>query len=601
MLPFRPSYPNLYSRLRYPRPYFDIASTTLPSDMKELFRWCAFWVMTDGVVNAVVSKKAEYPVTSVVFETSEQKLKEKYEEFAEEVLNLRAFLIEVGLDYETYGNAFVSVMFPFVKYLKCPRCGYQVQASEARKFYQFRGYNFDMECPSCHQHVTAKAHDVYISAPEKITLKRWNPENIVLTANTVTDVAEYKYRVPDQERARISAGTPRIVETTPQVFLDALREQKVVVFGPDAIFHLKRPIISHDVGGWGMPSIFPVLKNLFLLATYKKANEVISQEHITPQRFVSPSTASSDVTPYGTMNLSQWRDQVQIEFERHRKDPNYISIMPVPMSLQTLGGQGRALLLHQEERLVAEQVVAGQGVPLEFIFGGLSYTGTSVSLRMLEHHFIIGRSHRIKLVNWIFKRITKFMQWPYVPAKFTKFRMADDMQDAMFKFQLKQAGEVSGEYLAEQVGYNKTIEDERIEKEQQVQIQREKTMQLARAQLQAQAQNVMASTQLGHQMEMARMQQQQQGQVQPGTGMAAPISPDQEGDVVGQLATKISRMPSDKANAALDRIKQVRPELHGKVVAQISKHIGNERDPLNPQQYPTPEQKPPRRPESRQV
>src|ERR1051325_9966723 len=103
--------------LRYPSPFFDIGHTYLPTSIKQMFRWCRYYFLTNPLINAVTYKMAEYPITSFEFQEEDEELRDKWEDIAENKLKLRQFQIETGLDYFTYGNAFVSIHFPFEKYL----------------------------------------------------------------------------------------------------------------------------------------------------------------------------------------------------------------------------------------------------------------------------------------------------------------------------------------------------------------------------------------------------------------------------------------------------------------------------------------------------
>ena len=62
--------------------------------------------------------------------------------------------------------------------------------------------------------------------------------------------------------------------------------------------------------------------------------------------------------------------------------------MPMPLGTQTIGGQGRALILHQEYRIWSEQIIAGMGVPPEFVFGGVQYSGTNLTMFQLHNKFL---------------------------------------------------------------------------------------------------------------------------------------------------------------------------------------------------------------------
>lgn len=300
--------------LQYPSPFFDIAHTYLPATVKQMFRWCRYYFLVNPLINAVVFKMSEYPITDILFDTEMPEVKKRWKSFLLEQLRYRSFQIEVGLDYHTYGNALVSIFYPFIKMLECPSCKSKRMAKDA--VYRFQNFKFHTECPSCGNHGPARAYDHYVRAPSGIRLLRWNPENIDIRYNEITGEYEYYYDIPNQIRNDIIIGKKSTVETVPQLFIDALRLKKAVVFSKDNIYHFKRPTLAGKDRGWGTPMILPVLKDTFYLQILRKAQESIALEHIVPLRVIFPQAGSATSDPYTSVNLQDWRDQVAGELRR---------------------------------------------------------------------------------------------------------------------------------------------------------------------------------------------------------------------------------------------------------------------------------------------
>ena len=260
--------------LQYPSPFFDIGQTYLPATIKQMFRWCRYYFLVNPLINAVVAKMADYPVTDIILDTEKPDLKDKWYHFLNAQLRYRPFQIELGLDYYAYGNALVSIFYPFVKMLRCKRCGHEKQASDAT--YRFQNFEFHWECTKCNHADIALVRDHYIKAPKGIRLLRWNPEDIDTRYNDITGESEYYYTIPVQIKNDIIMGKKSTVETMPQLFIDALRLRKAVVFSRDNIYHFKRPTLAGKDRGWGTPMILPVLKDTFYLQVLRKAQECVS-------------------------------------------------------------------------------------------------------------------------------------------------------------------------------------------------------------------------------------------------------------------------------------------------------------------------------------
>lgn len=490
--------------IQYPSPFFDIGQTYLPATMKQMFRWCRYYFLVNPLINAVVFKMSEYPVTDVVFDTDRPELKEQWSSFLLEQLRWRSFQVEVGLDYHTYGNALVSIFYPFVKMLECRNCGHTVPAREAT--YRFQNYGFNQVCKKCGHHGPAKAYDHYIRAPRGIRLLRWSPEDVDVRYNDTTGDYEYYYEIPGPLKNDITIGKKSTVETVPQFFIDALRLKKAVVFNPDNIYHFRRPTLAGKDRGWGTPMILPVLKDTFYLQVLRKAQEAIALEHIVPLRVLFPQAGSGTSDPYTTTNLQDWQDQVNQEIRRWRSDNNYIPVLPLPIGHQTIGGDGRALLLTQEIRVWSEHIVAGMGIPVELIFGGLSYSGSNVSLRMLENTFIGYMSDHLALLKWVIRKTSAWLNWSPIRARFKPFKMADDLQRKAYLFQMNQAGKLSDDALVADADYDSEEQDRIIQQEQARRAAAMKSQRLLQAEIEGEAQY----TSMKWQAKIQRQQMQEQ-------------------------------------------------------------------------------------------
>jgi hypothetical protein len=472
-----------HGTLRYPSPFFDIGHTYLPTSVQHLFRWCRYYFLVNPLINAVTYKMAEYPITPLIFEEEDPQIRARWENIAENDLKLRAFQIECGLDYFCYGNSFISVYFPFVKLLSCNNCGFEVPVSKAG--YKFRNLKYYLTCDKCGVTSEAKVKDHNIKNLKGIRLIRWNPEYVKVEHNEATGQTDYFYEIPQTLKNDILIGKRHIVETIPHVFIQSMQQSKTIKFTEDNLFHLKRPTIAQKDMGWGMPLILPVLKDTFYLQVLRKGQEAIAQQHIVPLRILFPQAGSNSSDPYSMADLGLWRKRIEAEIAKWRSDANYIPILPLPVGNEVIGGEGRALMLHQEMRAWSEQIVAGMHVPIEFVFGGMQYSGSNVSMRMLENQFLGYRLMQHVLINdFILGRIADYMGLPRPKCRFKRFKMADDLQRSALIFQLNQAQKISDTTLLDDLDYD-VVQEEKFKKvELGKQMENQRKMQLAAAALQ---------------------------------------------------------------------------------------------------------------------
>jgi len=506
--------------MRYPSPFFDVAQQFLPETQRQLLHWCKYYALTNPIINAAVSKLSEYPVTKLIYETEDDALRSSYVAL-EKHLALRRFQVEVGLDFFTYGNTFVSVFLPFDRYLRCKNCNKRHLAREHRSRYRWKQFKFHLKCSRCGHGAPAEVIDVAVKNIHGINLVRWNPERVSIKHNEVTGKSRYYYKVPRAMKNDIKLGETDTIETLPWEFVLAVKQGKALLFTSDNFYHLKRPTLAQTDQGWGTPLIYPLLKDAFYLQVMKKSQEALLMEHVVPLRVIFPGHNSLPEGNFGTMNLSVYKAKIDSEIALWRRDPNYIPVLPVNVGYQQLGGSAKALILHQEFRIHAENMLAGAGVPVEFIYGGLQWSATNTSLRALQNMFLGYNGQREELiVDFVLGRVAEFLGWPKIKAHFDRFRMADDLQRSMFFFQLNQAGKISDRTLLEETGMDFQQETERKDEELGAQLHVQRKSQIAGADIAGEAQLHTAryaakasALQMRAQMEV---QQELQPEMQPG-------------------------------------------------------------------------------------
>lgn len=1043
--------------VNYPSPFFDIAHTYLPTNFKQLFRYCRYYFLTNPLINATVFKLSEYPITDIIIDHQDERVRRRWEEYFHDHLRYRAFQVETGLDYHTYGNCGVSISFPFHKYLKCQGCDWCERADRTRPYWVFTNFEFRLTCPRCGTTAPALVDDHYYPDAGGVRPIRWNVEDIEVTYNDITGKHTYFYNIPAPLQSDIVIGKKDVVEGIPQIFIQALKQRKGIVFSKDNFYHLRRPTLGQQDRGWGIPLLLPVLKDTFHLQLMKKAQEAIILEHVIPLRVVFPQAASGTSDPFcvspstlvetlrgllpaeeiregdhlrshlgnwrsvegikrrpvgqdervykvtaaslsafpfevseehpilavrktskkrarqvwvdpefipvqelkvgdyvaypthrevkvnavldlkdylskrshtdtftylklsqgaaeiyehleargfttmqrgeraslleergwslsdyqtamamkghtvsriprympvseelatlvgyylaegsyrsslvslafhrdeidlhgdvdrcvralgglkgtrvypgsvgdgvdvviesvlisellvglcgkgfatkripkelsearselvvsmlralfagdgcdfvteqtdrvalklanpslilearrlllclgvlgcvyaepptatskhkttayhlnyngssaaalralfagkavppqdarngvfyqgyvllpirgliavdhvpevigfqmatdksfcvagvathnTTMNLSLWKEQVAAEIARWRYDQNYIPIMPIPLGQQSIGGDGRALLMYQEMQMQADQIIMGMGVVKEFLAGGLSYSGTNVSMRILENAFIGYIGHQLNMARWIMKMVANYLHWPEANIRFKPFKMADDIQRKAYLFQLNQAGKVSDTTLLVDADLDQAEENEIMANEADKRIEGQKKQQIAMAEIQGESQLIMMKYQAKAQQAMMA----ESGGAAPGEpgGMGGGISPEmaggipqeagsqlsgdqrlptgpegQAGSTVGGdiislaqgYAQQLSQLPPDQQQQALQAIATQSPELAQLVQQMLGAQQQGQPQAQQVDMRPLPEQRPPRR------
>lgn len=444
----------------YPNPFFDLANNFIPSDIKTLFKFCKSFYYTNSFLRNVVTKLTEYPITEILYDQPiSEDWKDKLDDILHKQIKLKSFLIELGLDYFTYGNAFITASMKPKRFLKCGICGYEDLLENTKfklKKYKFFGDCNNKKCGA--KDVPMAPLDKPINSFKNFKLHRWSPENIDIEYNSITGTTAYYYSMPANVKKQITSGNKTVLKDIPLVFLDSLRESKKIEISSENLFHFKYPTLAEEDMGWGKPLILPALKDIYYLQTLKRGNEAIANEHIVPKKAIFPANTTT-LDPYTQMNLGKWRGQIEGQVEKWKKDPNHIGVFPIPIGYQELGGNARMLLLTPELKFLEENIINSLGVPLEFIKGGASWTGSSVSLRIVENHFLGYRELLLDFMNYfLMERLNAFLSIPKVKLKFAKFKMNDDSETKQLAIELNAAGKISDYTLLSEMGHDPETE-----------------------------------------------------------------------------------------------------------------------------------------------
>jgi hypothetical protein len=170
------------------------------------------------------------------------------------------------------------------------------------------------------------------------------------------------------------------------------------------------------------------------------------------------------------LNMGQWRSNVEDQVLKWRRDPNSIGIFPIPLGIQSFGGDARMLMVTPELKYLEESIINALGVPIEFIKGGSTWTSSSVSLRIVENHFLTYREQLDKFINYfIVPKIRYFLGYPPVVIRLKSFKMMDDVQNKEILLQAAQLGKISDATLLAEWGID--VQDERENRKNEIKIQ----------------------------------------------------------------------------------------------------------------------------------
>ena len=510
---------------RYANPFFDMSQQYMPPTIKELFKWCTFYYYNSPLIGSTITKISRYPITDLIIEDEHESVRSLWSNIFNNELKIKERMLEINLDYHTYGNAFVSLSFPFTRFLKCKACGDSSAIDQTDWQYLGNAYEFQKNCKACGVKGQAEVKDVPYKDRKQVRLIRWNPENMQVKYNEYTGKTVYMYSIPPKLRSAIQRGDKDIIADTPLIVLDAIKERRMIRLNPDNFRHLKRPTLAEQDQGWGKPLIIHVLKDMYYFYTLRRAQEAIALEHIVPFDIIYPMP-NAQQDPYVHTDLANWKTQIQTIIQKHRKDPNFKGVIPIPVGFGRLGGDGKAMMLTPELNYLTQTIVGGMGIPQEFLFGGLNWTGSSISLRTLENDFIQNRSQMLDIIHWVKDKIRLYCQLPNIKSiRFTDFRMADDVQRNQQLIGLNAQMKVSDQTLLTELGYDYEQEVKKMMEEAYIQ----NYLNDLRAKGNAKTQGEASIIQWNYQNKVQELSMQAQEAAQKKMQAQGLMTPDQQG------------------------------------------------------------------------
>lgn len=529
---------------RYPSPFFDISQQYIPPTIKELFKWVFFYCTNNSFLGPAIHKISRYPVTDLVFEDPNPESVKHWQTLMNNTLQIKSFNMEVNTDLTSYGNAFVSLHFPFSRFLQCATCGARHPWKAVQK--KIENLTVKIKCPKCGADGAAKLIDVPYKSLENFRLLRINPEFIDIKYNDSTGRHIYLYSIPDRLKRQIMAGDPDILEDTPQLYFDAIKQRRKIRLSSDNLFHLKNPTLAGKDMGWGLPRIAVALKDLFHFYTLRRAQEAVMLEHITPFDMIFPN-ANGKMDPYIHTDLSSWKRQMQKELANRRRDPNYKAILPFPVGFERIGGDGKALMLTPEMDFLSKSIIGAMGIPQEFVYGGtMNWTGSSIALRTLENDFLHQRSQLLQMNIWLVERIRLYIGASAPKSiRFTDFKMADDIQKLQLMIGMASSQKLPWEDIQRELGRDPVIVRKKIEEEAEFDA-RIRSIAISRdAESQAMAMQVQAR--------YAAKQQSNTGGQNEDHAAVDRITAES----VAAFAEKLITMPPEEIEAAIARVKEL--------------------------------------------
>jgi hypothetical protein len=440
-----------------------------PQNIRERRAFYRFFYNTNEIVGQAIDIHSTLPLSKLRLVPPKGKNKHQneyvYKFFIDMCDRIKLFktLIEISHDYYLLGNTFI--------YAEQHDCTEDFEPEELAKKKQEalqRSQYLKQKFDIVDRNTLFKGWDKLLILP---------PDQVRVRKLPLSDDVAIEY-MPDPETRKFltsdiqidpSDPTKRVKNTISNEMKEKVRLSGVIPLDTDPntgshVYHLARKKSQYEP--LGVSIIERCINTLILLDKLRQAQTSIASRHMTPMRVIwSDGLNSTDVD-----NL---REQVDMALV----DPDFSIIANYEIHWEEMGSQGRLLDLSAEDENGLNRLFAGLGVTREILTGEGTYTGSKISLEIMNTQYLLFREVIQEYVeNYLFKPIARkkgFIEYDdygnevllYPRLSFTRLAIRDNEQFFDAVFQLYQKGSVSIDLMLDILNIDPDSTKEKIEKD----------------------------------------------------------------------------------------------------------------------------------------
>lgn len=594
----------------FPDPFFDMASLAMPTNSAAVLRYCEFIVSQNPTLRQAIHRIVSYFCTDIDVTDKEAAREEKlkFKMFMRHELRIMAELNKILLDRMVYGNAFVSILMPFRRYLSCPGCAKNgralvlplAQVYNNKQFnFRWKEFEFHATCPRCKYSGQWSHRDRPSTQETDVKVKRWNPHEIEIEYDALSDDCAYIWKIPEAYRKDIRVGNLYHLERANWEVIKAVKANQHLRFDDGVVFHMREPTLAGQyTQGWGFSRILTSFRQAWYVQILRRFNEAIAADFVMPFRLLSPGvkagTGDSNGDPLVVSDLSDVSQRLLDIVADHRKDPATWHTCPFPVEYQILGGEARQLAPRELLQEGVDELLNGVGVPGDMYRGTMSMQTVYPAMRLFESQHAPLIQEVNDLLQFVSQAVARALNWEPIECRLLPPTIADDVNQQMAKLQLmlsRQISQTSGLQslnLDVEEENRRMLEEERFVAEEQAKMQKEmEGQQMQQTMVPPTAQTALQ----GGMPQGGQPGAPQQGGMQPGTAPAAfaastPMSPNKpmsitEMDSRAQaIAQQLMMVSPAQKDSMMTQLKNDSPPLHSHVKALMEQMRKQTQDQL---------------------
>jgi len=480
---------------KFPNPFFDIASEYMPTDLKQIFEFAEYIYMNNGTYRSAARRVSRYFLTEIILDGESEDEREDYEDFINNQLHLLTQLAEMGDEMLVYGNVFISIYFPFDRFLVCPGCGTHYHVDTVSYKWDFKALTFTAECGKCAYNGVFKRKDVRSLDRKRVKLIRWNPKQVRLRVHDISGRVEYYYEPDANFVNKLKEGNRFFLNDTPWSMIKCCSQTgdnktPLYKFDDDQIYHMKEATLAGlPVKGWGIPPVLPNFKLAYYIQLLRRYDEAVALDYIVPFRVLYPdggSPAGANTDPLMGISMDVFMGHMQNMVKAKRKNMTDIQIAPFKVGYQMLGGEAKMLTPKDLIAYAVDELLNAVGFPAQLYKGDLTIQAAPMALRLFEKTWSSLVDGYADVLSWTLTKVSKYFGWGDMDGSLASVTLADDLERKALNFQAAAGMDISKNTAFRPLGIDYMAEQRKVIEEQReiMELQQEAMEEQEAAQLQ---------------------------------------------------------------------------------------------------------------------
>ena len=436
----------------FPAPWHDPVKYRAPRSIRDVFYWAEYIVLSNQLLNAALQRLVSYFITDIEVLDAEVKEQEKIKNYLYDKLAIESVLFNIGMDYLTYGNVFLTIHFPINKYVSCPNCGFgtafEPYASKAENEFEFSNFEIKLKCMKCGFKGSWIVREVVSNREEDVSIIRWNIHDIDIIYEPLSGTTDFIWRIPEELSGQIKRGSVSHINRAPEDVIKAIQlGESRIKLDRDQVLHLKEDnLCGLRLNGWGLSPIIANFSQTWLVETLRRALQAVAIDYVVPLRIVSPQARQAPGV-FGDAALNLGLDFVEAKLQAiirdWRRNPYGWYTSPFPILYQPLGGEANRILPSQIIEQANLDLINGLNIPMEFFRGTINVQGAPLALRILEG--VWGRLSKVfnRFLSFLAVKLSNQFRWDRFRLRLAKPTHIDDLHRQMARLQLAMGGAIS--------------------------------------------------------------------------------------------------------------------------------------------------------------